>query len=86
MTIGRADADQAGARTYQHRCAGTRSRHARHMQRRGASASLPALGGRAARVFILCPSENILERAWFIFEKRSESVQRCFHPEPTLCN
>jgi hypothetical protein len=28
ITIGRADADQAGARPYLHRCAGTRFRHA----------------------------------------------------------
>ena len=34
MTIGHADADQAGARPYLHRCAGTRSGHATHVQRR----------------------------------------------------
>ena len=33
MTIGRAAADQAGARPYLHRCAGTRSRHATHLRR-----------------------------------------------------
>ena len=31
MTSGHADADQAGAHPYQHRCAGTRSRDATHV-------------------------------------------------------
>jgi hypothetical protein len=34
MTIGRANADHAGARPYLHRCAEIRSRHPTHVQRR----------------------------------------------------
>jgi hypothetical protein len=45
-----AGADHAGARPYQHRCAGTRSRHAMHLQRRRRERILTCAGRQSSSV------------------------------------
>jgi hypothetical protein len=55
LTSGCADADHAGARPYLHRCAGTRSRDATHVQRRRRERILTCAGRQSGPVLIIFP-------------------------------